>query len=202
MRRVMVAVASVALMTAPTAAIAGWKLMPQKTPVTVAKSSLTVTPSSDWNRWSTRPSKKGETWTLDGTALNELSFFAGIAPGEPLYRERNKKDQPLPKFDAKMLAPELVTMFESSNRIVMATSLFEIDKVEPAKLAGQDAVHFTYHYTVQADEVRRKGEARAAVIGGKLYLISFAAPAIHYYDAGVTEARAIMDSARLAATAA
>jgi len=38
---------------------------------------------------------------------------------------------------------------------------------------------------------------RAAVIGGKLDLINFAAPAIHYYEAAIDEARAIMDSAKL-----
>jgi len=178
-------------------ASAGWAVMADHQPVAVAKSTLTVTPGSDWNRWSKRPSKNGEIWTLDGVSLNELSFLAGISSGETLYKDRKKKDRPLPKFDAKMIAPDIVQLFEASNRIILQTSLFEIDKVEPATLAGHAGVHFTYHYTVQADEVRRKGEARAAVIGSKLYLINFAAPMIHYYDANAPEARAIMDSAKL-----
>ena len=77
----------------------------RRTAVTVAKSSMTVTPGRAWNRWSTRPSKRGETWTLDGVSLNELSFFGGVQPGEAIYRERNRKDEPLPKFDARMLRP-------------------------------------------------------------------------------------------------
>jgi hypothetical protein len=40
-------------------------------------------------------------------------------------------------------------------------------------------------------------EARAAIVGGKLYLITFAAPEIHYFDANIAEARAIMDSAKI-----
>lgn len=196
-RNMAVGLAGIALVLQPAAALAGWKIMPKAMPVAVAKSTLTVTPTVDWNKASGRPSPKGEMWTLDGAALDELSFFAGIAPGEALYREPNKKDQPLPKFSAKMLAPDIVQMFEASNRIILKTSLFEIDKLEPAKLAGQDGVKFTYHYTVQGEEVRRKGEARAAIIGGKLYLINFVAPTIHYYDATIDQARAIMDSARV-----
>jgi len=195
MRRFAMFAIGVSLIAAP--AVAGWSMMAGSQPVAVAKSSLKVTPQTAWNRWSHRPSKRGETWTQDGVSLNELNFFAGVVPGEPLYKQRDKKDEPLPKFDARMTAPEIVQMFEASNRIQLRTSLFEIDNVEPAKLAGHDGVSFRYHYVVQDEEVRRKGEARAAIVGGKLYLISFAAPAIHYYDTGIAEARAMMDGAKL-----
>ena len=195
MRRFATFAIIVSLAAAPAAA--GWTVMAGNQPVAVAKSKLTIKPASAWNRSSSRPSAKGEMWTQDGFALNRLSFFAGILTGEPIYKDRNKKEAPLPRFDARMTAPEIVQLFEASNRIILKTSLFEIDSVEPAKLAGHDGVRFTYHYVVQEEEVRRKGEARAAVIGGKLYLVDFAAPAIHYYDTGVAEARAMMDSARL-----
>ena len=58
-------------------------------------------------------------------------------------------------------------------------------------------MRFTYHYTVQDEDVRRKGEGRAAIVNGQLYLITFDAPEIHYFDAGIAEARAVMDSARI-----
>lgn len=196
MRKVMTLAMAAALLW-PAAAGASWKVMTHGAPVAVAKSTMTVTPLDDWNRWSVRPSKKGETWTQDGVALNELQFFAGIAPGEPIYRERAKKDEPLPKFSPKMLAPEIVAMVEGSHRILLGTPLFEVDSIAPAKLSGHDGVRFTYHYTVQDEEVRRKGEARAAIVNGQLYLITYAAPAIHYFDAGIGEARAIMDSAKI-----
>jgi len=176
---------------------AGWKLMPRAAAVTVAKSAMTVTPGEDWNRWSVRPSKRGETWTLDGVSLNELSFFGGVLPGEAIYRERSKKDEPLPKFSATMLAPEIVQAVEGSYRILLRTSLFAVDGMEPAPLGGHPGVRFTFHYTVQDEDVRRKGEGRAAIVDGKLYLITFAAPEIHYFDAGVAEARQVMDSARI-----
>lgn len=186
-----------ALVAAPTAAVAGWKVMAAGAPVAVAKSALTVTPGVNWNRASYRPSKKGEMWTLDGLTLNELSFFAGIAPGETILKDRRKKDKPLPTFKAQMLAPEIVQLFEATWRITLDTSLFEIDKVEPIKLAGHPGVRFTYHYSVQGDDLRRNGEGRAAVINGQLYVINFTGPAIHYFPAGIDEVHKVMDSATL-----
>lgn len=197
MRKTMMLAAAAALAMQSGAATAGWKLMPKAAPVAVAKSPMTVTPGADWNRWSTRPSKKGETWTMDGVSLNDLSFFGGVLPGEAIYKEPDKKDQPLPKFDAKMLPPDIVQAVEGSYRIVLKTSLFAVDNVEPAKLAGYNGVRFTYHYTVQDEDVRRKGEGRAAIVNGQLYMITFVAPEIHYFDAGIDEARRVMDSARI-----
>lgn len=193
MRRLL---AIVLLLFAAMPASAGWKVMPAKLRVAVAKGGMTVAPLADWNRWSVRPSKRGETWTQDGVGLNELQFFAGILPGEPVYRERAKKDEPLPKFRADMLTPEIVGLVEGGHRILLRTSLFEVTAVEPATLGGHAGVRFAYSYTVQDEEVRRLGEGRAAIVGGKLYLITYAAPAIHYFDNGIAEARAIMDSAR------
>ena len=186
-----------ALIAAPTAAVAGWKVMAAGAPVAVAKSALKVTPGKDWNKASYRPSKKGEMWTLDGLTLNELSFFAGLAPGETILKDRHKKDKPLPTFKAQMLAPEIVQLFEATWRITLDTSLFEIDQVEPTTFAGHQGVRFTYHYAVQGDDLRRNGEARAAVVNGQLYLINFTGPAIHYFPASIDEVHKIMDSAAL-----
>jgi hypothetical protein len=170
-------------------ALAGWTEMPAGKPVAVAKSTMTVTPGQNWNRWSARPSQKGELWTIDGLSLNELSFFAAVSSGEPLYRELNKKDQPLPKFKSGMLPTDLVEFFEASNRIVLQSPLFTIDKVEPTKLSGNDAVRFSYHYAVEGDQLNRKGEGVAANINGKLYLVNFVAPEIHYYDRDIASFR-------------
>ena len=197
MRKFVTLAVAAALALQPGVALAGWKVMPKAVPVAVAKSPMTITPGEDWNRWSTRPSKRGETWTLDGVSLNELEFFGGVLPGEAIYRERSKKDEPLPKFDAKMLPPDIVAAVEGSYRILLKTSLFEVDGQEPTKLGGHNGVRFTYHFTVQDEDVRRKGEGRAAIVEGKLYLVTFAAPEIHYFDAGIAEARRVMDSARI-----
>lgn len=187
---------AVALMAA-SPALAGWKVVPAGQPIAVAKSAMKVTPAQDWNRSTKRQSKKGEFWTLDGASLNEVSFFAGIAEGEPIYKEQDKKDKPLPKFKASMLPTDVVTLFEASNRIRLDTSLFSVDKVEPTKLEAHQAVRFEFHYALQGDQLNRKGEGIAAVIGGKLYLVNFVAPEIHYFDRDVGKFRSLVQSLSL-----
>ena len=172
--------------------LADWKLMPRDVAAAVVNGKMTVTPSQDWNRWSARPSEKGELWTRDGFALNELSFFAAIKHGEPIYRELDKTNQPLPKFKSEMLPTDLVELFEISNRIVLQTPLFAIDHVEPAKLGGHDGVRFSYHYALESDQLNRKGEGVAANIDGKLYLVNFVAPEIHYFDRDIGDFRALV----------
>ena len=179
---------------------AEWNLRTGGEEALVTRAKMAVTPKRDWNKWTLRPSKRGEIWTRDGLLLNELSFFAEIRDGEPIYRELDKKDNPLPKFKSDMLLLDIVEMFEATNRILLQTSVFELEKAEPAKLGGHDAVRFTYNYVVENDELRRKGEAVAAIVDQKLYLVNFVAPKIHYFDEGIEEFRQIARTIRLAET--
>lgn len=193
MRRVSAALLALVFLV-PIAAQAGWKEMSAGVTVSVVRDGMTVTPQNEWNRWSSRPSERGEIWTIDGVAINELSFFTGIKDGETLYREQYTSLNPLPKFRSSMLPTDLVEFFEGSNRIVLQSSLFKIDSIEPAKLGEHDAVRFRYHYVSQSDEIARLGEGVAANIDGKLYLVNFVAPAIHYFDRDIAAVRTIVDS--------
>jgi hypothetical protein len=190
---------ALALAAAP--AMAGYKLMPTGKPVAVAKSGLTVTPARDWNRLGARIGKNAETWTLDGAQLNDVTFYGGIDTDKTLFREVDRKNRPLPRFSAAMLLPEIPQLLEGSYRVAVGTSLMRIDTVEPATFAGAQGVRFTYSFAVQGEEVRRKGEAHAAIIGGKLFMTTFEAPSIHYFDAGIDSYRAIASSAVVRAVA-
>lgn len=176
---------------------AKWTLLPETMPVAVAKSAMKVVPGRGWNSWSFRPGKKNELWSYDGPVLNQIEFIGGIADGEPLARERNKKDRPLPKFSSRMLPTDIAQAYEQTQRIVTQSPDFTIDSMEPVTFAGHPGVRFTFHFTKPDEELTRKGEARGAIIGGKLYMISYTAAALHYFDAGLPGAQAIMDSARI-----
>lgn len=190
------ATAAAALIMA-TPAAAGFKLMPAASPVAVGKAGLIVTPSIDWNRLGQRVGRNAEAWTLDGNSLNDLTFYAGIEPGRTLFREVDKKNRPLPKFSASMLPPDIAQMFESSYRVAAGTSLFSIDEVAPARFANADGFRFSYSFTIQGEEVRRKGEATGAIIAGRLYLVAFEAPEIHYFDRDIAAYRALVETARV-----
>lgn len=192
MRRFFLAL-SCAAMIAPSAQ-AGWTLMSADTATPVVNGAMKVTPGQAWNRWTARPSNRGEIWTLDGLGLNELSFFAGIRDGETLYHEQDRRNLPLPRYRSNMSPLDVVELFEGSNRILLQSSIFEIGKVEPAKLAGHDGVRFQYRFVAGGEELARRGEGVAAIIDGKLYLVNFAAPAIHYFDRDLPKFHAIVDS--------
>ena len=179
-----------------TPSVAGNKLMPASVPIVVAKSTMSVTPDSQWNRLSARPGRNSESWTLDGSQLNDLTFYGGVASGQTLFREVDKRNRPLAKFNSTMLSPDIVQLLESSYRIALQTGLFQVGTVESGNLAGHKGVRFQYQF-VLGDEVKRSGEGTAAVINGKLYMITFEAPEIFYFNRDIAKARAVVASARV-----
>lgn len=162
----------------------------------IADSTLTVTPPRDWNRLSLKPGKSAEIWTLDGEQLNDVTFYGGVDPGQPLVRERNKKRDPLPKFTGATLLAEVPELLEGTYRAYKKIGAFTLTESRPDRFLNQDGVRFTYEYT-DADNLPRKGEARAALIGGKLYMATFDAPRLHYFDKTIADYRALTEAARL-----
>lgn len=185
--------AAAALMSGP--ALAKWSAVPASTPAAVASSKLSVVPSAGWNRWSKKPVKQSELWSFDGPLLNQIEFYGGLTNGQPFARERNKKREPLAKFTPAMKATEIAEAFEQTIRVTQGAPDFAIDQIEPVTFAGANGFRFAYHFTT--GELVRKGEARGAIIGGKLFMIVYSAPALHYFDAHLAAAHGVMDSAKV-----
>jgi|LULF01.1.fsa_nt_gb hypothetical protein len=164
--------------------------------VAVAKSQMTVTPPRDWNKLSQRVGKKAETWTLDGERLNDISFFANIAPGEPLLRERSKKHDPLPKLQPNSLLTDIPEFLEGTYRSYHGLAVFNLGSSSPAKFMGEPAVRFSYEY-VTPDELTRKGEAIATLRNGSLFMITFDAPKLHYFERNIEDYRALVATAAM-----
>lgn len=191
----MAAIALVALV--PGTAHAGWKLVPHYKPAAVGESALTVTPANDWNRLSTRPVPHSEVWTLDGLTLNELYFAGGLEAGATLMRDAHKKDHPLPKFADTMQVTDIPEFFESSLSVGIGTASFVIDHVAPTQFAGHAAVEFEYHFTVNDSALVHRGTAIGTIVDKHLYLASFTAPEIYYFDHDVARVKALLATARL-----
>lgn len=182
---------ALALATQP--AQAGWTRMETTKAADIGKGAMTVKPDSEWNRWSRRPSNKGEVWTKDGLYLNQLSFFGKIASGETIYKDRKKKDRPLPAFKSDMLLPDVAELFQSNFSIEHDITQFEVTEVAPAKLGGVDGLKLTYDYALPGERLQRRGEARMVIHKGQLYIVNFAAPRLHYFDQDIAEVRGMMD---------
>lgn len=191
---------ALALLLIPALAIAvtaeAHKLREKGAKVTVAGSALSVTPSRDWNRLDIKPGKNAETWTLDGAQLNDITFYGGITAGNPLVRERSKKREPMPKFSSTTLLAEVPELLESTYRAYKKIGMFTVTAIEPANFLNQQGVRFTYNFTDE-DGLTRKGEARAAIVKGALYMITFDAPRLHYFNRSIEDFRILVDSASL-----
>jgi hypothetical protein len=69
--------------------------------------------------------------------------------------------------------------------------------MEPAQFVGKQGIRFTYTFTKPDEDLPRLGEARAVIIDGTLYMITFEAPRLHYFDQSVQSFRQVADSANL-----
>lgn len=184
---------SFALIVTPASA---HKLREQGETVKVARSDMVVTPNRDWNRLSRRPGKRAEVWTLDGPQLNDVTFFGGIERGDPLVKERSKKRDPLPKFSDTTLLIEIPELLEGTYRTYKRIGDFSLLSIEPTNFLGQDGVYFTFEF-IDRDQLPRKGEARAAIVDDELYMITFEAPRLHYFEKVIGEFRQLTDSAAI-----
>lgn len=185
--------ASLSLLATPADA---HKLREQGQTVTVAGSEILITPSRAWNKLSGNSGKSTESWTLDGGQLNDVTFYGGIEAGKPLIRERHKKRDPLPKFTSSTLPVEIPELLEGTYRTDKGIGAFQVLAIEPTQFLGSAGVKFSYSYT-DGDELVRKGEARGAVIRGKLYMITFDAPRLHYFDRTIADFRKLADTATM-----
>lgn len=187
-------VGAIVLASLSVPAVAGWKIVEARKPLAVE--AVTLTPASDWNRASARPGKHGVALTHDGFNLDALEIFSGVSAGEPLYRERSAKRNPMPKFDSAMLPTDLADFFERSFRVKENLTDFTIESVAPADFGGHRGVAVRYRYSLPQDNLIRQGIARLAIMKGKLYAANFYAPRLHYFPAHLPEVEAMLDGAR------
>ncbi len=188
---------AVALTLTLAAPAQGHKLVEPGLQEKIARGTYSASPGSTWNRLDQKEGKYQEIWTIDGDQLNQIMFFGGVPVGEPLLKERNKKTDPLPKVAANMLLPDIPVLLERTYRTYFATNAMTIGVQEPTSLAGMDGIRFEYRYTAVEDEVERRGEAFAALQDGKLYLVTFEAPALYYFDKDVAKFHEIVKSLQL-----
>src|SRR3546814_12024485 len=101
-------------------------------------------------------------WSSDvcsSDLLDDVTFYGGIAPGEPLIRERSEKHKPLPKFTSETLLIEVPELLEGTYRTQKGIGTFSITSANPERFLGKDGIRLTYEY-VAADNLPHKGAAR------------------------------------------
>jgi len=98
--------------------------------------------------------------------------------------------------NATMTPQDLTSMVESAYRIRGGVKIFETTAVKPVTFLGQQGVQFDYTF-VNEDSIKRRGRSVMVVAGGKLYVMSLNATALHYFDAALPDFDAMAASASI-----
>jgi len=157
---------------------------------------MVVEPKSAWNRVPNGPQTipRQENWTHNGPLLESITFIGGLVPGEAIAKQKAKDDRQVPPFRADMTPQDLVSMIESYYRIRVGAAVYETTDVRPVVFLGQPAVQVDFSYVV-ADEVKRLGRSKLAIIDGKLFAMSLDGTALHYFADALPEFEEIVASA-------
>lgn len=165
----------------------------------VGDGSMIVTPPRPWNR---APRSiffdltEVEDWTQNGLYLDGISLVTNLKNKKALIRQNRRDDRQVPVFRSDMTAPEIAAMVESLYRIRGGAVDFRTTSLTPRQFLGYPGFQQDYEH-LDGDEVRRQGRVVGAVIGGRLYMINFDAARMHYFEAGIGDFDAIVQSARL-----
>ena len=170
----------------------GPALIEAKRPV-VLSGTLKLQPQIAWSR-----SRIGwtETWTVDGEALNRLEFIKGASAGDALVasdpREREDGRSELPTFDRDMTGLEVHDLYVEtlSQR---GYSRITTRNVEPWQIGSQPGFRFAFSH-VAKDGLKREGLAVGFVDDGRLWLITYTAPAVHYFQKYKPQVEALFSS--------
>ncbi len=165
----------------------------------VARGTMEVTPTIDWNRAyrGYQDIAEEENWTLNGPLLDNLTFIGGLRDNRPLVRFQRRSDwRQVPNFRSTMRPDEIAAIIESYYRIRAGSVRFEIAALQPRTFLGHPGFQLDYSH-VGGNEVERRGRVVAAVIEGRLYMILFDAARMHYFPTALPEVERIIETARL-----
>ena len=170
--------------------------------------ALLVKPGMEWNKLgSLNIEGKIQVWTLDGTALNRLTFFEGVGDGEALFKPRSgpfgtaKQEENPPVFRSSMNPFEVQELLQATVARNFQTTIVECRNLKPVQFAGGPGFRFDTKFTAR-DEVDRIGAFVGTVRGGRLYALWFFGAGSYYFDRYLPEFNRLADSAQIAGTVA
>ena len=156
---------------------------------------LVVTTDRPWNQFERGITDNTPTWTQDGIAVDALRFYVGLKDGELLAPTpaEPKGTKPL-AFRASMTPTEVVGLFEALYS--RGGSTFQLDRLAPQPFLGADGFRFEFSGIRKEDEVRLRGIGWGAVRNGELWVVTYTAPRLAFFDRHLGAAEAVVRSAR------
>jgi hypothetical protein len=120
----------------------------------------------------------GRYWTRNGTGLDELHFYTGIKPGQPLSGGLAKK-KGVPIFAARMTPNDIEDLVAASLEKAGAQNV-RATGLRPCPFGSAEGFCFDLALA-NAEGLEMKGKALAATRGDLLDLLLFTAPAEYYF---------------------
>jgi hypothetical protein len=157
---------------------------------------LTVTVDKAWNQFERGVGDNTPTWTQDGITVDALRFHVALKDGALIAPTPSepKGTKPL-AFRSTMQPAEIVGLFEAA--FTRDGSTFQLERLTPQTFAGHPGFRFDFSAVRKYDEVRLKGVGWGTVRNGELFVISYTAPRLSFFDRHLASAEAIAKSARI-----
>ncbi len=161
--------------------------------------NMTVDAGSGWNLAprSTNSRKTAQTWTQDGMLLDRLAFIPAISDGETIIISR-EKDAALPVFRKDMLPNEIEELVESTivKNFGEGQAAVSTSNLRPHRFGEQRGMMFDISAIV-TESPQYKGVVGAFIESDELYIMWYFGAEPYYYDKHLSNAEAIIRSARL-----
>ena len=105
-----------------------------------------------------------------------------------------EKGEKLEPYEELLIdVPELL---ERTYRAARQIGAFTVTATTPEHFLDHDGVAFAYEY-LDSDNLPRRGQAIATLVDGKLYMATFDAPRLHFYERTADDFRKLVASATL-----
>jgi len=146
---------------------------------------IMLTPTDGWNSVTKGISPKGiKMWTADGMMLNSIMFFSEIADGKPLVKADTEEQYPV--YAANMLPNEVMELVESTVAKLYNGTISGTGKLKPIKIGTDPGFQFTIDF-IGEDNVPRRLFAAGTTKNEMLYLVTYQATQLYYYDKHLAE---------------
>ena len=132
--------------------------------------------------------------TIDGMALNALSFASDVKDGDALIYSADPKKL-IPRFRSDMSESEVIE-FIKDTLAYNGLENVEVSDIRPESFGTLSGIRFDMSAATQRG-LNLLGTCKAAIEDGRLHFILFTAPSEHYYGLHIDEVNTILDSVRL-----
>ncbi|NHK27539.1 hypothetical protein FF098_006450 [Parvularcula flava] len=168
-------------------------LMPVKGPLDV-DGAYRITLGETWSAYPRDSRTKLRNLTIDGEALNSLTFAASLEDGHTLIRTYDRQ-RLLPVYRSDMSQTEVVEFIRDSLSVGgMADAT--ITSLRPEPFGALEGVRFDVKGATQRG-LNMSGTGKAAIEDGKLHLIIYTAPTEYYFGLHEYEVNEILASIEL-----